>query len=132
MRKEGSKKRLLLIVMIIICVMSLIPIIYCALFYYATGDDFWKSANVHQMIVRGASFFAIIAQAGRDAVDVWRSFEGTWASNFVLALQPGIWGEKFYILTPFIGLAFLFVGIGAFLYEVLVQRLEAFSKKVIL
>ncbi len=124
-KKNASKKieLIAIITLIIIAILSLLPIFYVAMFDYATGDDFGKSANVHRLVVQGASIFAIIAQAAKDAVEVWKSFEGTWASNFVLALQPGIWGEKVYVLTPFIGMAFLFTGVGMFLYEIVVKKM---------
>ena len=124
MNKDKRIKTSLMVILSVLCVLSLIPIIYCSFFDYATGDDLAKSANVHRLIVHGASFFEIIAQAARDAKDIWYWHEGTWASNFVLALQPSIWGEKCYIVTPFIGLAFLFVGVGVFLHDIVVKVLD--------
>ena len=113
----------LIVGMFVLSFGSLIPILYCALFDYATGDDLGKSANVHRVIINGGSIIDVVFQAIKDSIEVWYTHEGTWASNFILALQPGIWGENFYALTPFIGLAFLLVGIGCFIYEITVNVL---------
>ena len=129
MFKDKKLKKYILIFLIVVSVLSLIPVMYCGLFDYATGDDFGKSANVHILVVQGASLFEILAQAGRDMVDVWKGFEGTWASNFVLAMQPGIWGERVYSITPFLGLIFMLVGSGLFLYEIIVKRMGGYSKE---
>ncbi|SEQ36765.1 DUF6056 family protein [Butyrivibrio sp. TB] len=128
MNKFKIQKKSILLVLVVLWALSIVPIIYCAMFDYATGDDFGKSANVHRLVVQGAPFWRIIAQAATDAVETWKGFEGTWASNFVLAMQPGIWGEKWYSLTPFIGLTFLFVGTGFFIYEMIVKRIKGYSK----
>lgn len=130
-KTENRKQFYCMMVMLGLCFISLIPLLYCAMFDYATGDDLFKSASVHQLIDSGASIAKILSQAGWEMVEVWKAHEGTWASNFILAMQPGIWGEKFYSITPIIGLLSLFLGTGTFLYEVIV-RIYEYSKNFFL
>ena len=130
-KTENRKQFYCMMVMLGLCFISLIPLLYCAMFDYATGDDLFKSASVHQLIDSGASIAKILSQAGWEMVEVWKAHEGTWASNFILAMQPGIWGEKFYSITPIIGLLALFLGTGTFLYEVIV-RIYEYSKNFFL
>lgn len=121
MRINGEISKSLVGVSIIIFLLSLIPILYCARYDYATGDDLGKSYAVHRVIKNGGSAFEVIKTAVDSARDVYYSHEGTWASNFILALQPGIWGERYYSVTPIIGIISISVGILFFLYEILVK-----------
>lgn len=129
MRINGEISKSLVGVSIIIFLLSLIPILYCAKYDYATGDDLGKSYAVHRVIKNGGSAFEVIKTAVDSARDVYYSHEGTWASNFILALQPGIWGERYYSVTPTIGIISISAGILLFLYEILVSY-YGYDKKV--
>ncbi len=99
------------------------PVMYCALFDYATGDDYGKSYMVHSVIKSGGNLAQILFAGFASAREAYLTNEGTWASNFLLAMQPGVWGERFYALTPFIGIFFLGIGTGFILYELLIRIL---------
>ena len=124
MKRDKTISYIVIIAVWLVTLASLIPLMYCGLFDYATGDDLGKSAKVHQIIIHGGTFFEVIKQAFASAHETYVNHEGTWASNVILALQPSIWGEKFYIITPFLGMLALGIGAGFFLYEILVCRLD--------
>ena len=108
----------------ILFVISLLPVIYLAFFDYATGDDLLYGSVVRSAMREGKSFsetfMAIIDHIRWE----YNTFQGTWASGFLWRLEPSIWGEKFYIVTPFISLFSLCVGPGYFLYEILVNDMK--------
>ena len=104
-------RNLLFVVMII----SLIPILYCSFFDYATGDDLGYSAGVYQLLTQHASLAAILKEMFGEIKQSYFSYQGTWSSLFLFQLQPGIWGERIYSITVWIALFFLLVGTGYFL-----------------
>ena len=131
MTKDREIIKPLFFCVLVLLVLSLIPVFLCAFFDYATGDDLGKSAAVHLAMKDGKSFIEIFKIAVSSAYEVWRTHEGTWASNFILEFQPGIWGERVYTITPFIGVAFLSVGMCSFLHMVIIEFFE-FKRSVYL
>lgn len=101
-------KNLLFIILII----SLIPIIYCSFFDYATGDDLGYSAGVHRLLTEHATLIAILREMFAEIKQSYYSYQGTWASIFLFQLQPGIWGERVYTITSWIALTFILIGTG--------------------
>ena len=128
MNRDGKINRALCAAAIILLIASLMPVMYCALSDYATGDDFGKSYMVRRVIKNGGNIIEILKAGADGAYEAYVSNEGTWASNFILAMQPGVWGERVYAVTPFIGLFFLGIGTGMFIYELMV-RVWGFSKR---
>ena len=107
---------------------SMLPILYCGFFNYATADDFIKSYTVHNVLLNGGSLADAIVEGIMAAASMWKSWEGTWTSNFVLAMQPGIWGEHVYAVTVPLCILYTAVGTGYFLWEVLVGQLAVKKK----
>lgn len=114
---------------IVLFVISMVPLLYCSFYDYATGDDLGYSAAVHRLILEGASLGAILQSIWGQVVKSWYSFQGTWSSIILFQLQPGIWGERVYAITPWIALLCLMGGTGYLLYDLLVRRLR-FNKNL--
>lgn len=106
----------------LIVLLSLIPVLYCGMFNYASADDFSKSYTVHNVLLAGGNVLDAIHASVLAAVNVWKIWEGTWASNFFLAFQPSIWGEHAYAVTVPLCILYSAVGTGYLLWEILVQR----------
>lgn len=118
-----TELEILTFVVAIVVILSLIPILYCGLFNYATADDFIKSYKVHDVIQSGGSLLAVIKAGIEAAADAWWTWEGTWFSDFVLATQPSIWGEHVYMITVPLCIIYTFAGTRVMLQEILVQQL---------
>lgn len=103
-------------------VLSFLPILFCGVFNYASADDFSKSYLVHDALLAGGSISDVIRTGILAAANVWGIWEGTWASNFVLAMQPSIWGEHAYAVTVPLCVLYTAVGTGYCLWEILVHR----------
>ena len=109
--------------------LSLLPVIYCSFFNYATGDDLGYSGGLRQAMAGGeslAGLIKLIASEVRTSYHVW---QGTWSSLFLFHLQPGIYGERWYTLTTWIALACILGGTAMFLHEILC-RLMRHSRSV--
>ncbi len=104
--------------------LSLLPVIYCSFYNYATGDDLGYSSGLKQAMARGespAGLLKLIASEIRTSYYVW---QGTWSSLFLFHLQPGIYGERWYTLTTWIALACILGGTAVFLHEILCRRMR--------
>lgn len=105
-----------------IVAVSLIPVVYCGMFNYASADDFAKSYEVHDVLLAGGNIFDALWMSVIAAKEVWETWEGTWASNFFLAFQPSIWGEHAYGITVPLCILYSAVGTGYVLYEILIHQ----------
>ncbi len=112
----------------ILVIASLLPVLYCGMFNYASADDFAKSYTVHNVLLVGGNVLDAIYASVLAAADVWKIWEGTWASNFFLAFQPSIWGEHVYAITVPLCILYTMVGTGYLLKEILVRRMGVSRK----
>lgn len=119
-RRNIRKYSIFLLGMLVIA--SLLPAMFCGLFNYATADDFVKSYRVHDLMLSGGNVLSVIGQGITEAADMWKIWEGTWASNFVLAMQPSIFGEHAYAVTVPLCILYTALGTGYCLWEILVHR----------
>ena len=103
------------IVLAAFCLITLLPLVYCSFFNYANGDDLWEGGSAYHVLQRKGSvlefFQAVFAWIKQD----YLGWEGNWSSNFMWCIEPSIWGEKVYCITPWIALLFLCGGICYFL-----------------
>ncbi len=111
-----------------LAILSLVPILYCGMFNYASADDFSKSYTVHNVLLNGGNVLDAIYASVLAAANVWKIWEGTWASNFFLAFQPSIWGEHAYAVTVPLCILYTLIGTGYLLWELVKVRLQV-SKK---
>lgn len=94
---------------------SLLPILYCSFFDYATGDDLWEGAAAHRVLVNGGTVREFIMAVYEWAKGDYLGWEGNWFSIILWCLEPSIWGEKVYCITPWISILFLCGGTCYFL-----------------
>lgn len=108
-------KRIML-VMIILFAVSLLPILYCSFFDYATGDDLWEGAAAYRVLANQGTvkeFFSAVYEWAK--VD-YLGWEGNWSSIILWCMEPSIWGEKVYCVTPWIALFSICGGVGYFMH----------------
>lgn len=121
-------KRHLNILVFVIAAMSFLPILYCGMFNYASADEFSKSYTVHNVILAGGNALDVLWAAVVAAYDLWVSIEGTWSANFVMALQPSIFGEHAYAVT--VPLCILYAGLGSwYLFREIFVEICGMSKR---
>lgn len=122
LRKITYKK--VAIFLLVLFFISLLPVFYCSFFDYATGDDLWEGAAAYRVLANHGSvkdFFVAVLQWAK--VD-YLGWEGNWSSIILWCLEPSIWGEKVYCITPWIALGFLCGGTVYFLVYYLKKYLE--------
>ena len=87
----------------------LIPLLYIGRYAAPAVDDFSFGESTHLAWNASHSLFAVLAAAAAKAAHEYVSWQGTFSSIFFFALEPGIFGERFYALTPWIMLGMLSV-----------------------
>lgn len=83
------------------------PMVYIAQYIWPCSDDFEMSLWCKQMLDAGGNVWQVIGRAVDYAVYKWQVWEGTFSSIFLMALQPGIWGDEYYLF----GVIFLILGL---------------------
>lgn len=106
---------------LMIYIISCIPVLYVGLFNYATGDDYLYGTPVKRALAENASMARILKIVIDDVIEEYNNFQATWASQFLWRFEPSIWGEKVYIVTIFISLCALNIGLFYFFWALLVR-----------
>ena len=91
----------------IVYVLSLIPLLWIAWYNYPSADDYSIGSNCHRIWVETHSLWQTIGQGIIRAVDDWVNWMGYFTSNFLMAMPPSTFGERWYVLTTWIMLGIL-------------------------
>ena len=119
---DALTPRVIAVILCGILILSLLPILYCSFFVRATGDDLAYSAELHRVMIHGGSFADALEAIRRQVVQSWYGYQGTWSSIILFQLQPGIWGDAVYAITPWISLGMIAAGTWCFLREALCRH----------
>ena len=110
---------------VIIYLVSLIPLLILSVYAYPCADDFGYGAACHQTWIQTYSVLKTIWQAALTAYDRYFTWQGTFSSVFLFALQPAVWSESCYWITTWIMLVLLTVGVWSVLKIILGRYLGA-------
>lgn len=121
LRKITYKK--VAIFLLVLFFISLLPVFYCSFFDYATGDDLWEGAAAYRVLANHGSVKEFFREVFLWAKNDYLNWEGNWSSIVLWCLEPSIWGEKVYCITPWIALGFLCGGTAYFLNHFLKKYL---------
>lgn len=99
--KKGSEKTWALFwALVYVC--SLIPIFVLAGYNFPCADDYGYSIYTRLAWEDSHNLFLVIAAACRKVAEIWCTWQGTYSSVFLMAMQPGIFGDSFYAVTPWV------------------------------
>lgn len=91
------RRRFLLLLLLL-----LLPAAVVGLFARPMADDFGYSAATHAVFTQyGFDLPRLLAAAWQTTVHYFNNWQGLYVSGFVLALQPGLFGNAWYGLTFF-------------------------------
>ena len=109
------------ILMGLVLLVSMLPIIYCSFFDYASGDDFNLSDLTHLALVNKEGVGAFITGSYTKVKDFYLWWGGNWVAAIMWTLQPSVFGESVYHITFYVSMLFLLGGSGYFLRKVLAR-----------
>ena len=84
--------------LILFIVVLLLPAIILAFYARPSADDYVYAARTHAVVQQyGADWLRLLAAAWDTTVYFFQNWQGLYVSGFVLALQPAIFGNQWYL-----------------------------------
>ena len=106
MEKMKNRTTIKGILINIACILAIVivvfPLLWLAQYNYPSADDWSYGASGYQVIKSGGSFFEVLKASINTTWQTYMNVEGRFVGIFLATLQPGIWGEKYYVVVPFI------------------------------
>lgn len=115
-KKNGAPERVAAAVAVAVLAALILPILLVGDCAHPFGDDLSFARDVHRAMEEGSS---ILGAAVYTVKRHWIGWQGTYSAMFLMALQPGIWGEEAYFLTAWVMLLMLIVPTALFTHTVL-------------
>ncbi|MDR0220442.1 MAG: hypothetical protein LBI54_03430 [Lachnospiraceae bacterium] len=116
-----NEKRLAVIFTVLFA-LSLLPLFALAFYNHPGADDFRYGAQTRAAYLATHNIAAVLAAAGATVAETYRDWQGTYATTFLAALNPALFGEAFYPATTFIML-FMLMGGTVFLLQTLIGKM---------
>lgn len=97
-----NKKQLKIVtgVAIAVLIVSIIPMLWISQYLHPFADDYVFGAEVYKIWNETHSFPACVQTAWNVAMTMYHTWQGTYSACFLMALQPGVFGQ--YWLGTFI------------------------------
>ena len=111
--KDLTHKQVLILLIAAFAVL-ITPLLVLSIYDVPVVDDFYFSAKVHDAVMSGGGLFAVLRAAWATAAETYYSWQGTIAAVFLFALQPGVFGDRYYVTVPFLMIFTLTAGIFIF------------------
>lgn len=106
----------------VLFVVTLIPLFLLANYVFPCADDYTFGSRCHFVWVETHSVLATMLQAIRGSIDLFFSWAGCLSSSFFMIIQPAVFGERIYCITPYLMLGIVCIG-STLLLHVLGRRL---------
>lgn len=87
--------------------LSLVPMLLIAQYDLPLGDDVIYGGSVAQALQESPSVGTALSAAADVVAAKYESWQGTFFAIFLMALQPGVFGNAFYRITPYLMLGAL-------------------------
>lgn len=105
--------------------LSLMPLYAISFYNHACYDDFGFSILTHDAWRDTGSLLETVKAAVQNTVGIRNTWEGTYATSLISALQPALFGEGLYWITTAVLLTFFLFALWFFLRQMLIKTLHA-------
>ena len=122
--KKNISNRALAWMCVAVLLVSLMPLYVLSFYNHACYDDFGFSLLTHDRWMETGSLLATVDAAWDNTVGIRTTWEGTYATSFISALQPALFGEDLYWVTTLVLLTFFLYALWFFMRQVLVRVLH--------
>ena len=121
--KGGKEQNLFLWCVIIFVLVTILPLFVISFYNHPSADDFAYAVETHMVWKSTRNIFLVMKEAVMTSVGYWNRWQGLYTSAFLLALEPGIFGEQYYRITGFLTIGTIITGNLMFSLYVLHKRL---------
>lgn len=87
---------------VVIYLISLLPILTLSFYCHPSANDFNYGVKTHLAVMSVQGICGIIQAALETVCENYTSWQGTFSAIFFFSLQPGVFSESAYFLTPFV------------------------------
>ncbi len=109
---------------LLLFILLLVPVCYLSFFNRASGDDYGFGANARIAFMHTHSLVAVWKAVLKTIRQLYYSWQGTWFTIALFAIQPEVFSDDAYVVTAFIML-FLWIGSTVLLFkEILLKRMQ--------
>lgn len=81
---------------VLLLIVMVFPLGYIAQYIWPSEDDFGLCLWCKHVWEDTGNIWLVIKRAVEYALYYWKEYQGTFSALFLMALQPGIWGDQFY------------------------------------
>ena len=103
----------------ILLVLSVIPMLWIAIYSRPFVDDYGYSAGTHQVWKATHSPLQLLAAIGKEVAEIYNTWQGSYSAIALFSIQPGIISEKVYGISTFILVGLFLFGNFFFLKAVI-------------
>lgn len=103
--------RVLLLLVLAAFVLCLLPLLYLGRYNVPCADDYNYGAAAHQVLLRGGGARELAAAVLRRTYDTYFGWQGSYSAVLLMCLQPAVFSESLYALTPWLMFSSLFAGL---------------------
>lgn len=111
-------------ILLILFLVTLVPIGLVSAYDRMDFDDYDYSVLTHAAVRDDGSVLGLLRAAGQTVSDTYQNWQGTYSAVFLFSLQPAIWGQRWYAVTPWILIGALVLGLGCFTHAIFVVALR--------
>ena len=101
------KAKLYTMIIVVVLLVSTLPLMNLSRYTHPSVDDFAWGTDTRAEWQENHSVIGLAKAVHETAVKSYFAWEGKYSSYYLWALQPGIFGERYYKLTGFINIATL-------------------------
>ena len=83
---------------LVMVLLSFVPLLFISKYNHMSADDYAYGSQTHEVWQETGSVVETIKTAGTTVIDYYGRWQGTFSSIFLMALQPGVFGEQYYPL----------------------------------
>jgi hypothetical protein len=113
---------------VVVCavfLLAMIPLLLIAPYDHPEADDFTYGLRAAKAWAANGSLFSVFAAAWHTVRDTYFNWQGSFSGIFVMAVQPAVYGEHMYFLTPLLTLGLFLFGTFFLLKTVLRDYMQA-------
>lgn len=119
------KKKTINIILTAVLLLSLIPVYYVGQYAHPSVDDYYYGVETSAVWQDTHSAGAVISQSYDLMKDTYNDWQGNFAAIFLMRLQPGIFGEQYYVIAPVILITTFVISMFLFIYTLLRRWFKA-------